>query len=84
MPETYLVGDAHPTGTTGLKMWAFRTLKNTISNILSEIFTHSFSPVTPLRGILYLITPTYLIKIYEYARFYIHRLNLRQDAIEPC
>jgi hypothetical protein len=30
-------------------MWAFRTLKNTISNILSDRFTHSFSLVTPVR-----------------------------------
>jgi hypothetical protein len=29
-------------------MWAFRTLKNTISNMLSDRFTHSFSPVTPV------------------------------------
>jgi hypothetical protein len=43
-----VVGTAHPTGTTGLKLWAFRTLKNTIGNILSDLFTHSFSPVTPL------------------------------------
>jgi hypothetical protein len=48
MPETQLVGDAHPTGATGLKLWAFRTLKNTIGNILSDRFTHSFSPVVPV------------------------------------
>jgi hypothetical protein len=47
-----MLGSAHPTGTTGLKMWAFRTLKNTISNLLSDRFTHNFSPVTPLRDIL--------------------------------
>jgi hypothetical protein len=44
-------GSAHSTGTTGLKMWAFRTLKNTISNMLSDRFTHSFSLVTPLLAI---------------------------------
>ena len=46
--ETDVVGTAHPTGMTRLKLWAFRTLKNTISNILSDRFTHSFSLVTPL------------------------------------
>jgi hypothetical protein len=35
-------------GTTRLKMWAFRTLKNTISNILSDRFTHVFSRVVPV------------------------------------
>jgi hypothetical protein len=35
-------------GTTRLKLWAFRTLKNTISNVLSGRFTHSFSLVTPV------------------------------------
>jgi hypothetical protein len=54
-----MLGSAHPTGTTKLKLWAFRTLKNTIGNILSDRFTHSFSLVTPLRDILYLITPIY-------------------------
>jgi hypothetical protein len=49
------VGDAHPTGLTGLKLWAFRTLKNTISNILSDRFTHSFSPVVPLLAIADLV-----------------------------
>jgi hypothetical protein len=51
MPEIRLVGmvgSAHPTGTTRLKLWAFRTLKNTSSNILSDLFTHSFSRVAPL------------------------------------
>jgi hypothetical protein len=38
-------------GTTRLKLWAFRTLKNTISNILSDRFTHSFSLVTPLLAV---------------------------------
>jgi hypothetical protein len=43
-------GSTQPTGTTGLKLWAFRTLKNTMSNILSDRFTHIFSPVKPLQG----------------------------------
>jgi hypothetical protein len=42
-------GNAHPTGVTRLKLWAFRTLKNTISNISSDRFTHIFSLVVPLR-----------------------------------
>ncbi len=48
MSQTYVVSTAHPTGTTRLKLWAFRTLKNTISNILSDRFTHIFSRVEPL------------------------------------
>jgi hypothetical protein len=43
------VGNAHPTGLTRLKLWAFKTLKNTISNIFSDRFTHSFSLVSPLQ-----------------------------------
>jgi hypothetical protein len=39
---------ARSSGTTRLKMWAFKTLKNTISNILNDRFTHSFSLVTPV------------------------------------
>jgi ferredoxin-NADP reductase len=31
-------------------MWAFRTLKNTIGNLLRDRFTHSFSLVTPVVG----------------------------------
>jgi hypothetical protein len=45
-------GSAHPTGLTRLKLWAFRTLKNTISNIFSDLFTHSFSLVEPLLALL--------------------------------
>jgi hypothetical protein len=41
-------GDAHPTGTTRLKMWAFRVLENAISIILSDRVTHIFSLVKPL------------------------------------
>jgi hypothetical protein len=39
------VGIAH---STFLAPWAFRTLKNAISNILSACLTHSFSRVVPL------------------------------------
>jgi hypothetical protein len=42
------VGSAHPTGTTRLKMWAFRVLENAISIILSDRVTHIFSLVKPL------------------------------------
>jgi hypothetical protein len=49
MPKAQMVGNAHPTGVTGLKLWAFRTLKNTISHILSDRFTHSFNPVVPIK-----------------------------------
>ncbi|WP_309739503.1 hypothetical protein [Chamaesiphon sp. OTE_20_metabat_361] len=35
-------------GTTRLKLWAFRTLKNTTSNMFDDRFTHSFSRVEPV------------------------------------
>ncbi len=35
-------------GVTGLKLWAFRTLQNTINNLLSDRVTHSFSRVEPV------------------------------------
>jgi hypothetical protein len=34
-------------------------LKSTISNILSDRFTHSFSPVVPLRSLLIALTRPY-------------------------
>jgi hypothetical protein len=43
-----MVGNAHPTGVTRLKLWADKVLENTISNIFNDRFTHSFSLVVPL------------------------------------
>ncbi|WP_373547225.1 hypothetical protein [Chamaesiphon sp.] len=54
---------------TRLKLWAFRTLKNTISNILSDRFTHSFSLVVPVGWAMltvYVSGNIYLVNIYVY------------------
>jgi hypothetical protein len=49
MSETWLVGNAHPTGSTRLKLWAFGSVKNTLGNTLSDRFTHRIKRVEPLR-----------------------------------
>jgi hypothetical protein len=57
-PAEFCVSPIERSGTTGLKMWADKVLKNTLGNILSvgeaslkeNRFTHSFSPVTPVVG----------------------------------
>jgi hypothetical protein len=49
LAEIYMVGSAHPTDSTRLKMWADKLLENTISNILSDRVTHIFSLVVPLQ-----------------------------------
>ncbi|AFY95891.1 hypothetical protein Cha6605_4984 [Chamaesiphon minutus PCC 6605] len=56
-----MVGSAHPTGTTSLKMWVKRSLKVLLVVFFTVLNAHNFKRVEPLRGILYLITPMYLV-----------------------
>ncbi|AFY94789.1 hypothetical protein Cha6605_3818 [Chamaesiphon minutus PCC 6605] len=48
MIETYLVGTAHPTGTTSLKMWVKRSLKVLLVVFFTVLNAHNFKRVEPL------------------------------------
>jgi hypothetical protein len=48
MPKVYMVGSAHPNGSTRLKLWVKRSLKILLFVFFRVLNAHSFSRVVPL------------------------------------